>query len=221
MPQTLAQKSAAAQKRQLSKSFQIVGEFMQKWNMFEHQLGRHVAALLRLSSLDATILNANLNFQSKFGIIASSIALYSTNAEHKKTLQRALDIYTDWRNVVAHTIFGPQDGGVRFVRIQARRELKIPATVKTYKEFKALFIELNALNKDITKLVTTAIEARAGYEAHKRQKNAPTFGLAELGRQLGQPLRVEGLLHFPTPNQETSPQTPPAPRPKAGDSKEE
>ena len=89
-----------------------------------------------------------------------------------------------------------------FARIQAKRELKIPDTVKTYPEFTVVFGELRSLEKEIARITKLAIEAKTRWSAGKQQRIEPKFGLAALGRQLGQPNPFLGILIIPYPMQE-------------------
>jgi hypothetical protein len=209
MPQTPNQKAKAKERRLLNRSFQLIGEFMFNWNIVEADLGKYIASLCELEKLESSIVCANLNFQAKMGIVYATVHLYAgIEKEHQKIFNRLFEINTEWRNVIAHCMHSPKDGEIDFIRIQAKRELKIPDTAKTHKEFAAIFKELRKLSREIGKLAKNACEMRVKYRNRTDNKSGPSLHTGAIGISSLPQSRPLGLLHFLTPNPEKLAQTP-------------
>jgi hypothetical protein len=194
----------------------MVGGFLFHWNMFERDLATYVETLFRLQRLDACIIGANLNFQSKMSILYSAVDLYLVlKPEDKELFNRAYTLNTEWRNLIAHTPYGPNGTAVKFLRIQAKRELKFPDTIRGHAEFKEIFKEIPALSKAIGKLVKRANASRTEYEARKNQRNAPMLNFSALTQPHPQNLPLGGLLGSPSAMTGIFAQIPPEPQAKA------
>ncbi len=209
-------KAKAAINREHHRSYQMVGEFLFHWNHFERDLATYVETLFRLQRLDACIIGANLNFQSKMSILYSAVDLYLIlKPEDNELFNRAYTLNAEWRNLIAHTPCGPDGKAVKFLRIQAKRELKFPDTIRSHAEFKEIFKEIPALSKAIGKLVKRASAYRAEYEAHKNQRNAPKLNFSALTPPHLQNLPLGGLLGSPSAMTGIFAQIPSAPQQKA------
>jgi hypothetical protein len=212
MPRTPSQKEEAARRRRQRKAEQVVGNFLLHCNTFENRLNKAVQRLCRLDTISGAIVCANLNFQSKMGIIISLIEVYTGNEakdlrdSHKKIYDRIFTLNSEWRNVVAHNMFSSNDeGAIEFTRIQAKRGLKIPDYVKSKTEFEDTCDELILLSTKLDRAVKLAVANRADHEAKSLK---PKLDISQLGGLFGLPPPQGGLLAGLTSNPGTTPQTP-------------
>lgn len=219
MSQTPKQKASAAELRRDKRAAQIVGRFLLVCNVFEHRMNRALEKLLRLDQIGAGILCANLNFQAKMNIIISMVDVYSEEVPKrhldslKKIYNRIFALQTEWRNVVAHTIFrANEDGTIKFHRIQARRSLKIPEYTKTKSEFDDACAEWAYLARGIEAAVKIVIIKRDAHEATGKEQ--PTLNLEPLGVSYPPPSQSLGPLHFPSSSPKTTIQIPAKPHSK-------
>jgi hypothetical protein len=191
----------ATRKRKLThkQAQQLVGEFMQHWAWLEGELASAVEKIFKLDMLDAAIINANLAFQGRVSVFASAAKLYGGSskskewhAHTKKLFAELLDLNDKWRIIVAHCAYSPEGHqSVRFYKIQAKRELKIPEIIRSRFEFKKVAFRLHRLSNEIEKLRDEILTVRK--QLDRTHTMPPNRSIAELG--------LYGYL--PTPSLET------------------
>lgn len=160
----------------------LVGRFMYHFALLEGAVNRGIEKLLGLKSLEGTIATSNMQFRSKIHILKSVVHLKSGKAESLKDLESIADFSTT-RNVIAHTVFGPENGSVRFLTAKAKGKLSYPATI--YSE------------ADFLTLCQTARELRTKMDAITDEMTQPKLGLLALLAQGSPPASDSPQDHQP------------------------
>lgn len=141
-------------------AFWLVGRFMFQWALLESELNNGLEKLLGLAALEGTIVVANLQLRSKIHIAKTLIHLCEAETAWGKAAVKDIgsigDLADEWRNVVAHNIFGPDPNGVKFLTVKAKGKLTFPGTVWTKDQFNEVGLKIGALRKRVEEIVDRA-----------------------------------------------------------------
>lgn len=152
----------------------LVGRFMYHFALLEGAVNSGIKKLLGLKDLEGTIATSNMQFRSKIHILKSVVHLKGGKSEALKDLDAIAD-FSATRNVIAHNIFGPENGGVRFLTAKAKGKLSFPTTIYS--------------NADFLVLCRTASDLRAKMETITDGLSKPKLGLLGLLAQASLPER--------------------------------
>jgi hypothetical protein len=221
-----------AEPEHFNEVFRLIGQYMFYWGALESEASRGVQTLLGLSGLSGVIATANITIRDKLFIIRTLVALYTQVApseakEADKFLITIADMAGE-RNVVAHTMFGPEtDGGVRFFAIRAKGKLVIPDEVWSPTDFDAKCTAMNAAKERLAELIKATAKRKAASAEPPTARNLFALGprpMTDPQDPISDPPRLaEAIQRFGGATPETGPQTlpkkraskPKAPRPKA------
>lgn len=119
---------------EFDKACLLVGRFMYHFALLEGAVNSGIEKLLGLKSLEGSIATSNMQFRAKIHILKSVVDLKGGRPEWLKDLEAIADLSAT-RNTIAHTRFGPDSGGVRFLTIKAKGKLSFPITVYSDADF--------------------------------------------------------------------------------------
>lgn len=129
----------------------LVGRYMHHFALLESGIDTAVGKLLSIDTLQNQIVVRNIEFSRKIYILKSAVSLKTKQVEKVALLNKVMKA-AEIRNVVAHNVFGPDRGGIRFLTVAARSELKFPETFYTLEGFSELTDELVWLRAMIDKM---------------------------------------------------------------------
>lgn len=130
----------------------LVGRFMYNFALLEAAVDSAIGNLLRIRSLQNQILVRNIDFSRKIYILKSAVSLSGKKDEKVRLLNKIAKV-SETRNEIAHNVFGPEKGGIRFLTVAARSELKFPETFYTTERFGEMTGELISLGARLTAMV--------------------------------------------------------------------
>jgi hypothetical protein len=130
----------------------LVGRFMYQFALLEAAVDNAIGNLLRIRSLENQILVRNIEFSRKINILKSAVSLGGKKEEKGRLLNRIAKV-SEIRNVIAHNVFGPDKGGIRFLTVAAKSELKFPETFYTEERFGEMIREMIGLGTKLDAMV--------------------------------------------------------------------
>ena len=177
MSKSLPRKRKTAQEKREAEAARVIGSFLRYWSGLKSSR-RGIEKLCALDDVSAVAICSNLNFQAKMSILVSLCLLYLDEQRKKRkdsirrVFARCLEINAQWRNVVVHNSYLLQkDGGLRFARMFAKREVKIVKFTRTSEEFESM----EFLIVKLAQLIETIVDAADKYRIrYKNNEVAPT-----------------------------------------------
>ncbi len=202
-------------KRNIDEAHRLVGQFMAAWAFLETALNDFIRAALRLDFIQAAIITSNIQVRDKIFICRTAADIASESADWKerahKTFIAISDLSAD-RNVVAHTMFGPNDfGGVSFLRVKAKGKLSWPTEEWSSALFALKVDDMMRLHREVSLMAGTFKRHEINLEelAKEIAENTPAYPrrglLSAVARQ-----RQAGQ-NSPSPNPEGSRESGPDP----------
>lgn len=121
-----------------TRTYALVGRFLQYWALMEHEINKAIAQVLDLTSLQRAITCSNMNLRDKIHVLKTSVSL-SPIAEKQQFTKLLTDIaeYSSIRNMMAHDMFMASEDGesVVFYVIKAKGKLTFPDVTWTITDF--------------------------------------------------------------------------------------
>jgi hypothetical protein len=149
-------------------AFALVGEFFCHWGWLEQAIDRSIGNMLGADLLATFILSQNITFSAKIDVLASAGNMFGeqeSDAENKKfqkALERIGELSRSQRNVYAHSPFLPlKNGGVKFLRLRAKKALKFAIVELSRKELRTLAREIHGLIKVVEEFSAAVAAKRA------------------------------------------------------------
>ncbi len=144
---------------------QLVGTFLQHWGIMESALNDSIATAFNLDTLQAVVVNTNIQFRDKIHITrtATSLAfMQKTQQKHYDNMLNDIAGFAKHRNMVAHDLFAPnEDGrGVVFFVVRAKGKITMPPTIWTKDDFDEKCDKLDDWTDELRELQTTLKTAR-------------------------------------------------------------
>jgi len=135
----------------LARVCELVGRFFYHFSRMELQLDTAIAKLFKLDPLYAPIVTANMSFMNKVYALRSALTQLGIDAD--ATIKDIITINDQQRVVIAHGAFEPEQNGVTFTRVTAKKELKAEPCNLKEAEFQAFFQKLEQLEGDLKKII--------------------------------------------------------------------
>ncbi len=124
-----------------TRSFALVGQFLQAWSVMEASLHAAIGAALAIEDTKLDILCANIRFRDKVHILATLVDIQPYFAapdkeQFRKDLREIAD-YAGTRNMMAHDPFHADASGkgVEFLMVKAKGKFDLPNVVWSAEKF--------------------------------------------------------------------------------------
>lgn len=130
----------------------MVGRFMYHFALLEGAVNTGVGKLLGLKNLEETIATSNMQFRAKIHILKTVVDLKGGSPEWLKDLEAIAD-FSAIRNTIAHNIFGPDEGGVKFLAVKAKGKLTFPNTVYSDAQFVEFWSRARSLREKLETII--------------------------------------------------------------------
>jgi len=152
-----------------TRTYALVGSFLQAWSLMEAALNRTIASALSLNFVIEVILCNNIQFHDKINVLKTLVSISPLSETEKVRLDSILGklgLYSKYRNMIAHAplVSSETNDGVQFIVIRARGSLKFPAGDWSVARFEEAYQtigdfadELEALQKNL-KVSMTAMK---------------------------------------------------------------
>lgn len=139
------------------RAYALVGFYLQAWGLMEAKVNAVIGSALELDYRQMVIVTKNLQFRSKQKIIRTLVDITPLKADQKARFNKlAIDIGTesDFRNMVAHDLFGPSNksDGVHFMVAKASAKLSFPDVDVPTSEILGRCKKLSKFSKELGEL---------------------------------------------------------------------
>ena len=197
----------------------LVGRYLQVFAFAEVEVDDAIAKILKLSSTQSFVLNANLPFGNKIHVLSTLVDISFLDKKQKEQYTHTLNLLLSFasrdRNTIAHVMFSesPKSDGVRFLVIKARGKFQAPDFDWSIDRFEQAFSALRQcrakvveMGDAITKLPTDLATLLAAVTTPPLPMEG-SLGLGSLGF-LSLQLPTDRTSATTSANPETEPRTP-------------
>lgn len=133
-------------------SWELVGRFLWAFAETEASLNVLVAKLFDLNTVSSLILMSNIDFRKKVSLARvgtqnSGSPLF--RGDHHNKTWSGLNELANARNILAHSPFFPEGGGVKFLHVVAKEKLTFPPSHWSVEFFQSKFDQAHRLATEI------------------------------------------------------------------------
>jgi hypothetical protein len=138
-----------------TRCFALVGQFFHTWAKMEQALHNAIGLALGIDATKVQILAVNTDFENKLFILSTLIdANPAFTAEQRKEHFKTIETFRKnaKRNMIAHSSFEPDESGVRFEKVKARKKFEPVSEVWDMKKFEAEATTVNSFRSFLEQL---------------------------------------------------------------------